>query len=338
MVAAFSEAGHEVNGLDLGLYEGCDFGPAPPGMGQPRDIRDASPAWLAGYDAVVCLAALSNDPLGHLNPDCTYSVNLAGTLALARAAKQAKVERFLFASSCSLYGAAGSALVAEDAQLSPVTPYGHAKIDAERALSALADDNFSPVYLRNATAYGASPRLRLDVVVNNLTAVAVTTGKVRLESDGSPWRPLVHVQDIAAAFAAMLTAPRELIHNEAFNVGRADDNVQIRDIAEMVRGAVPGSAVSMAEGAGPDLRSYQVDFAKLAATCPDLELRWTVPAGVIELLAAYRRYGLSYQDFTSSRYIRLRHVQELLDSGQVDDSLRRVSPGRAGMPQPTQVG
>jgi nucleoside-diphosphate-sugar epimerase len=324
LVPFMRAAGHEVDGLDLGLYEGCDLGPALDGTGRQRsrDMRDVTPPELAGYDAVVCLAALSNDPVGDLNPAATYSVNLDGTLNLARAAKEAGVERFLFSSSCSLYGAAGSAGVAEDAEMFPVTPYGQSKVDAERDLSLLADDNFSPVYLRNATAYGASTRLRLDIVVNNLTAVALTTGKVHLYSDGTPWRPLVHIEDISRAFLAMLEAPRELVHNQAFNVGRDEDNVQVRDVAEMVRAAVPGSDLTFADGAGPDLRNYRADFSKLNDTFPELRLEWCVGEGIAELLAAYTKYDLTYDDFTSSRFVRLRRVRELLDQGLLDDQLR----------------
>ena len=324
LVPFLRAAGHTVEGLDLGLYEGCDLGPGPEDISSRTriDLREVEPRHCAGYDAVVCLAALSNDPVGHLNPAATYSINLDGTVRLGQAAKKSGVERFLFASSCSLYGSAGSAAVTEEAELSPVTPYGETKAMAEEELSRLADDSFSPTYLRNATAYGFSPRLRLDIVVNNLTAVAMTTGKVCLESDGSPWRPLVHVEDICRAFLAMLEAPRDLVHDQAFNVGRAEDNVQVRDIAELVREAVPGSEVTFATAAGPDLRNYRVDFSKLTTVFPELHLRWSVPAGVDELVRAYTDYGFSHENFVSSSFVRLRRIQELLSAGVIDDMLR----------------
>jgi nucleoside-diphosphate-sugar epimerase len=340
LVPVLRAAGHDVDGLDIGFYEGCDLGPGPEPLGDrlPRDMREAGALDLASYDAVVCLAALSNDPLGNLNRAATFSVNLDGTLTLAKAAKQAGVQRFLFASSCSLYGASGAAAVAEDAALAPVTPYGEAKVLAERELSALADDGFSPVYLRNATAYGFSPRLRLDIVVNNLTALAATSGQIRLESDGTPWRPLVHIEDISRAMLAALEAEREVVHDQAFNVGRAEDNVQVRDIAEMVAEAVPGAEVSFADGAGPDVRSYRVDFSKLNDTFPQLKLHWTVIDGISELLRSYTAYKLTPGDLASSRYVRLRRIRELLSEGRIDEMLyRRASAQFTAQPlQPAQ--
>jgi nucleoside-diphosphate-sugar epimerase len=325
LVPYFRTAGHDVDGLDSGLYEGCDFGPSPAApTGPPRDIRDVTVADLEGYDAVVCLAALSNDPLGHLNPSVTYSINLDGTVHLATTAKAAGIERFVFASSCSLYGAAGSSAVAEDADMSPVTPYGETKALAEKALHTLADDTFSPVYMRNATAYGASPRLRLDIVVNNLSAVAVTSGEVRLQSDGTPWRPLVHIEDISRAALAAAEAPRELVHDQAFNVGRDEDNLQIGQVAELVAAEVPGSRVTLAPDAGPDLRNYRVDFGKLAATFPDLKLGWTVADGVKELVGRYHEWGMTQADFDSPRYTRLKRIEELMKAGVIDADLKRL--------------
>lgn len=326
LVPFLREHGHDVDGLDSDLYEGCDFGPPLDVRARPpADTRDARPEQLAGYDAVACLAALSNDPLGNLSPATTHSVNVDGTLRLARAAKAAGVERFVFFSSCSLYGAAGSAGVAEDAPMAPVTPYGTSKAVAEEQLSLLADDVFSPTSLRNATAYGVSPRLRLDIVVNNLTAAAVATGDVHLESDGSPWRPLVHIEDISRACLAVLEAPRHAVHGQAFNVGRAEDNVQVRDIAEQVRDALPGCTLSFAQGAGPDVRDYRVDFGKLAATFPDLRLQWTVRTGIDELVRAYLERGMTRDDLAASRYVRLRRISELREAGLVDDMLRRTA-------------
>lgn len=323
LVPMLQEAGHDVVGLDSYWFAECHHGPAPVDPDSlPKDLRDITPIDLEGFDAVMHLAALSNDPLGDLNPEYTFDINLRASVDLAKSAKAAGVSRFIFSSSCSLYGAPGTdEFVDETAGFAPITPYGESKIRVEQEVSALADASFSPTYLRNTTAYGWSPQLRGDIVVNNLVAYAFTTGEVLIKSDGTPWRPLVHVEDIARAFLATAEAPRDLIHNQAFNVGRTDENYQISTVAEMVAEVVPGSEVAYAPGGEPDARSYRVDFSKLAATLPDARPRWTVREGIDELYTAYKRYGLTLEEF-ETRYLRIRHLRKLLGEGRLTPELR----------------
>lgn len=324
----FQSHGHEVVGLDSGLFSDCVFGEdLPPIECLKKDIRDVAVDDLKGFDAVIHLAGISNDPLGDLNPTITYDINHQASVKLAQCAKAAGVTRFLFSSSCSTYGAGGmNDILTEEAEFRPVTPYGESKVLVERDLAKMADDDFSPTYLRNATAFGVSPRLRGDLVINNLVGFAFTTGEVLLKSDGTPWRPLVHIEDISRAFLAIAEAPREKVHNEAFNVGRDEDNYQIRDVARMVEEVVVGSKVGFAEGAGPDLRCYRVNFAKIHRVLPDFKPQWRVYTGIQQLYQAYKAIDLKLEDLEGTRYLRIKHVKKLLSENRIDDSLRWRSP------------
>ncbi len=325
LVPMLLDAGHTVTGIDSDLFAGCSFDDdgiaAVPERRQ--DVRDVTARELRGFDAVIHLANLSNDPLGNLNPELTYAINHRASVQLAEAAKAAGVRRFLFSSSCSLYGAAADGdVLTEEAPFNPVTPYGEAKVLVERDLTTLADDRFSPVYLRNATAYGLSPRLRFDLVLNNLVAWAVTTGRIYMKSDGTPWRPLVHVEDIARAFVAALEAPREAVHDEAFNVGRPGENYQIRDLAEIVRDTVPGCTIEYAADGGPDSRSYRVDFGKIAEALPAFRPQWTARRGAEELYRALHDTDLTPDAFEGPRYRRIDHIERLLRLGDLNSDLR----------------
>jgi nucleoside-diphosphate-sugar epimerase len=326
-------AGHDVTGIDTFFYEGCDFVDELDQVTALRaDVRDLDTGDLEGYDAIVHLAALSNDPLGALNAELTLDINFRATVHLARKAKEAGVGRFVFASSCSMYGsAAGGEHVTEEAPLRPLTAYAESKVRSEERLAELADADFAPVFMRNATVYGVSPRLRFDVVLNNLAGWAHTTKRVRIMSDGTPWRPIVHVRDVANATLTILTAPADVVRAEAFNIGAKTENYQVRDLGEIVRETFPGCEVEYAEGAGPDPRSYRVDFGKLERAFPDFSTSWNAAGGARELRSAFEQIDLKESDFTGHKYTRLAHLKLLADSGRIDENLRWVQASRPTM-------
>ncbi|MHB0971849.1 MAG: NAD-dependent epimerase/dehydratase family protein [Thermoanaerobaculia bacterium] len=325
LMPLLAERGHEAIGLDTNLFERCILGDEPvPGAWRSlaTDLRDVTRGDLEGLDAILHLAGLSNDPLGDLDPDLTYRINLEGSLLLARLAKEAGVKRFVFSSSCSNYGASGDDLLDESAELRPLTPYAVSKVRFEEELDRLADEHFSPVHLRNATAYGVSPRLRVDIVLNNLVAWALTTGEIVLQSDGTPWRPIIHAQDIASAFILLLEAPREKIHCKAFNAVPEGENYRIRELAAIVAEVVPGCAVKLAEGAGPDPRNYRVSGTRLLETFPGFRYQWDARRGARELADAYRAAGFDRAAFEGPRFKRLAWIRKLLAEGALSNDLR----------------
>lgn len=329
MVPMFQDAGYEVVGLDNDLFDGCIFGDRSicgdiPNIPYIRkDIRDIESSDLKGFNAVIHLCALSNDPLGYFNPEMTLEINHEASVKLAKLAKKAGVQRYLFSSSCSIYGAAGADMVTEESKPNPVTPYGVSKLRAEEDISKLADTSFSPTFLRSATAYGVSPMLRFDLVLNNLVAWAYTTGIVLLKSDGTAWRPIVHIEDISRAFLTVLGAHQDLVHNQVFNVGISEENYRTRQLAEIAKETVPNSHIEYAKDAEPDKRSYRVDFGKLFRTLPEFKPEWNARRGAQQLYDAYKKARITLEEFEGPRYRRITHLENSVGTGRLDKTLRR---------------
>jgi nucleoside-diphosphate-sugar epimerase len=325
LVPLLLSAGHEVVGLDSYLFERCNFCDGiQPVSSIRKDIRDIILDDLEGVDAILHLAGLSNDPLGDLNPELTQEINYYASVRLAELAKKAGIRRFIFSSSCSNYGAGGTDMLTEESEFNPVTPYGISKVRVEQDVSKLADDHFSPTFLRSATAFGVSPRLRFDLVLNNLVAWAYATGRVHIKSDGTAWRPIVHIEDISRAFLAVLEAPLDVVHNQAFNVGRTEDNYRIRELAEIVQQTVPNTTIEYAPGGTADKRCYRVDCSKIQRLIPAFQPRWDARKGAVELYEAYRKTDLKVEDFEGERYKRIAHLQRLLADNELDSTLRRM--------------
>lgn len=314
LVELLKLAGHTVTGCDLGLFDGCAWEKIVPADRElVKDVREVSLGDLAGHDCVMHLAAISNDPMGEVNAAATYAINRDASIRIAQLAKRAGVPRYLFAASCSVYGAGEKLDLDETDPLNPLTAYAKSKIETEQAVSTLADNSFTPAYLRNATAYGHSPMLRIDLVVNNLLACAVATGEIRIMSDGLPWRPLIHCRDIAGAFIAFMTAPKERIHNKAINVGSNSENHQVRDIADRVKSLVPAANITYTGEIGADPRNYRVKFDLLNKLLPEFKLQYSLSTGMEELYRKLIEHGFSKRDWEGDQFVRLRVLKGRLN-------------------------